>query len=342
MGFENILGNEKVFEQLNRFRTKSAFPPLLFWGRPGIGKRTTALTFAQILLCPKGDGCGLCRFCQEVSQLTHPDLRIIFPLPPRPNNEKERDLETIWRLRQKYALGATRPLIPKNYLIHLEDIHDLTSEMRFKPLSGKKRVVLIIDAERMRQEASNALLKTLEEPQPDTVFILLTSRFSFLPATIRSRCLPVYFPPLTDEMIAKYLYKIGYDEMAVKRALSFAYGSLRRALDFMNNPFPIPEEVLSLAFSPSIPSLLTLIDELRLTDWAETVENLILLFHSQLLKRFGLKDYETSYPEGFTTEELIARIDFLLHLQSDLEYNLNRRLFLFSFLTALLRKGKRK
>ncbi len=342
MLFENILGSEKVFGQLKRLSAKPLFPPLLFWGRPGIGKRTTALLFTQNLMCEK-EGCGECRFCQEIAQMRHPDLWVLFPSPPQPKrNDDERYLDTIQRLRRGYSLNQKRPTVPKNYVIHLEDIHNLSTEMRFKPRLAKKRVVIVIDTERMTQEASNAFLKTLEEPQRDTVFILLTSRFSFLPSTIRSRCLPIYFPPLKDEIITEYLLKMGYDEISVKRALAFAYGSLRRALDFLSNPFPIPEEILSLALSPSLPTLFTLIDELRLTNWEETVQNLILLFHSQLLKKTGLKNYETFYPEGFTVEELLTRIESLLNLQPDLAYNLNRRLFLFSFLTMLLKKSGRK
>ncbi|MEO0102007.1 MAG: AAA family ATPase, partial [candidate division WOR-3 bacterium] len=256
MVFENLLGSEKVFAQLRRLGAKPSFPPLLFWGRPGIGKRTTALLFARSLICEEG-GCGKCRSCQEFNRLGHPDLFLIFPAPPK-GNEDEKYQETIQLLRRRYSLYEKRPNLPRNYLIHLEEIHNLSAEMRFPPRRAKRRVVLIIDAERLTQEAANALLKTLEEPQPATRFILLTSRFSLLPATIRSRCLSIYFPPLSDELIARHLLEMGYEEIFVKRALAFAYGSLRRALDFLANPFPIPEEILDLALAPSLPALLTL------------------------------------------------------------------------------------
>ncbi len=344
--FANLLGSEKVFAQLERLLAKPYFPPLIFWGRAGVGKRTTALTFAQRLIGQNQPDNP--RVAQDVAQLRHPDLKIIFPKPPRPKDgDEERYLENLSRLRPSYSLNQRRPKTPKTYLIPLEEVHSLISEMRFKPLSAPNRVVVIIDAERMLVETSNALLKTLEEPQADTRFILLTSRLSSLLPTIRSRSFPIYFPPLPDESIREYLLGLGYGEVFVQRALAFAYGSLRRALDFLDNPFPIPEEVLSSALSPSLPSLLDLIDELarfafgqagRQTDFGEIIENLILLLHSQLLNKVGLKNYEILYPEGFNFEEQISRIERLLSLQMDLEYHLNRRLFSFSLLTALLKK----
>ncbi len=352
MPWEEILGSRKVLDQLARLANKQSFPPLIFWGRPGIGKRTTALVFAQSLNCERGSACGICRSCIGTAKLIHPDVWVLFPTMKQKEggeeSEKEADEvhakheEAYAKLRRDYSLHHKRPLIPKNYSIHIEDIRRLSQEMRFQPLTAKKRVVIIVDADRMLLEASNAFLKTLEEPQKDTVFILLTSRLSFIPSTIRSRCFPIYFPPLKDEAILGYLVKLGYDEGLVKRALVFAYGSLRRAMDFLDNPFPVSEDFFSVLLSPRWSAILSLIEEMRSTDLEGLIENLILLFHSQLLKKFALRDYDSFYPEVLTVDELLVRIERLFLLAGDLEYNLNRRLFLFNLLLTIRRRLKPK
>ncbi len=344
MGFNEILGQDKVIEQLKKLSSQPTFPPLIFWGREGVGKRTTALIFAQSLNCEKEDPCGQCRSCREIARLIHPDLRILFPTQKKKSEgENEDDVnESMAKIRPSYSLYQKRPTTPKNYSIHIGEIKQISTEMRFQPLNARRRVVIIVDAEKMTIEAANAFLKTLEEPQKETVFILTTTRLSFLPTTIRSRCFPIYFPPLKDEVIEGYLKRKGYNEEQRKKSLIFAYGSLRRAIEFSENPSPIPKAILSLLFNPRLSSFLSTMEVLRSVDLEDIIQNLILLFHSQLLKRLKLKDYESLLPEEFSTDTLIKRMESLLNLQLDLEYNLNRHLFLFSFLYSLVKKPSEK
>ena len=178
MPFHTIIGHRSTITSLQtaaaRQRLAHAY---LFHGEDAIGKRTTALCFAQALLCERGpsgshlDSCGTCRSCQQIDTRTHPDYFVIEP---------DRELAT-----------------PQ---IKIEQIREIEQQIIYRPLVGDRKICMIDDADRMTIGAANALLKTLEEPPDHSLFLLISSRPASLPATIRSRCQSVRFatPPRTD------------------------------------------------------------------------------------------------------------------------------------------------
>ncbi|MFQ5826684.1 MAG: DNA polymerase III subunit delta' [Dehalococcoidia bacterium] len=145
----------------------------LFVGPPQVGKKTTALNFAQALNCPEAEPpCGECRPCQRIASGKHADVRVVGLLPD----------ERTGRLRIEIGIDQIRDMEKATYL---------------PPYEGKYKVFIIDGAERLSQEASNCLLKTLEEPPPPVVFILLASNETALLPTVISRCQKVEFPPMS-------------------------------------------------------------------------------------------------------------------------------------------------
>ncbi len=138
-----------------------------FIGPPGSGRTSAALAFAAALLCTKG-GCGACRDCRLAAAKQHPDLHVIVPTPPDTN--------------------------PKGRLyIRIDDIHELGRKASMRPVMAARKIFIIDDAELMSTDSPEAFLKTLEEPPPQTVMILVVPTARALPATILSRCQPVRF-----------------------------------------------------------------------------------------------------------------------------------------------------
>ena len=178
MPFHTIIGHRSTIASLQtaaaRQRLAHAY---LFHGEDAIGKRTTALCFAQALLCEYGptedalDACGACRSCHHINVRTHPDYFVIEP---------DRELAT-----------------PQ---IKIEQIREIEQQIIYRPLVGDRKICIIDDADRMTIGAANALLKTLEEPPDHSLFLLISSRPASLPATIRSRCQSLRFatPARTD------------------------------------------------------------------------------------------------------------------------------------------------
>jgi DNA polymerase-3 subunit delta' len=144
-----------------------------FVGPPGSGRTTTALAFAQALLCETSAGCGRCRPCALAASRTHPDLHVIVPTPPETNPKGARAIR----------IGAIR---------------ELGRQAALRPAMGRYKLFVLDDADRMTGESPQAFLKTLEEPPAQTVLILVLARTRAVPATVLSRCQLVRFAPRLD------------------------------------------------------------------------------------------------------------------------------------------------
>ena len=174
---------------------------VLFSGDTGIGKRTFANLLAQALLCT-GEGekpCGQCRGCRRFLARTHPDA--IFPAP-----------------------------LPREKTIKVDSMREMISALGRHAMEGGRRAVLIENAENMTPQAQNCLLKTLEETEDDTYFLLTCDAETALLPTIRSRCRVIRMQPWRRERIEEALKKRGVDEKRARALSAYCEGSLGRAL----------------------------------------------------------------------------------------------------------------
>ncbi len=176
---------------------------MLLSGKEGIGKKLLALEFAKGLLCKEGKpfGCGECKSCKQVG-------RFIEAVKRGETEEFEYRTEgENGKTFFAYLVGDHPDLVmvvPDGKQIKIDQIREVSEYARLKP-TGRRKVILIDDAQTMNPQAQNALLKTLEEPPPDTTFILITSDGGKLLPTIRSRCFVCEFKPLGVEEVEKIL-----------------------------------------------------------------------------------------------------------------------------------------
>ena len=174
----------------------------LFSGPEGSGKRLAMRAFAATLLCPDG-GCGECRSCRLALGERHPNMFVLEPAGP--------------------DILVGRDSSDPNTARGFARIAHLTA-----PERGRK-VMVVLQADRLRAEAADVLLKVLEEPPRDTVFLLLTARTDELPETIRSRCQEIAFPPLTEDFVVATLVGEGVAEDRARLASRLSGGNLGRA-----------------------------------------------------------------------------------------------------------------
>jgi DNA polymerase-3 subunit delta' len=215
MSWQSIRGHDAVLERfrqaLARGRLASTF---LFVGPAGVGKRTFALQLAQGLLCERAAperlaACGDCQTCHQVAAGSHPDVQVV-------------------------SKPADKNFIPLELLIGDKEHRmqeGLLHNISLRPYSGKRKIAILDDADYLNKEGANCLLKTLEEPPPKSLLILLgTSEQRQLP-TIRSRCQIVRFSPLDESDVAELLVERGLcDDTAIaRRAAAHSRGSLSLA-----------------------------------------------------------------------------------------------------------------
>ncbi|MCX7732205.1 MAG: hypothetical protein N2248_03470 [candidate division WOR-3 bacterium] len=244
MLFTDIIGQDKVVKILKRLITAKHFLPLIFVGQPGVGKRTLAIKLAQAINCDKRKEltCSGCSSCNKISNLNHPDIHLVIPIRnPSADSKSEDVIAEMVKHYSDFALGKSQPPIPANYTIPINAIRWLASEMTKHPVSAQKRFYIILNAHKMNAEAQNALLKILEEPQHNTIFILTTVNHYALYPTIRSRCQIIRFANIQESDIVNFIKNkkilpenppTNIDPMLVA---TLAQGSLGRALSIYKN-----------------------------------------------------------------------------------------------------------
>jgi DNA polymerase-3 subunit delta' len=176
----NLVGHEWAVSALQRDisdgRLKHAY---LITGAAGVGKRTLAMAFVKAILCEKGTGCGECRPCKLMASSNHPDVISVTP--------------------------AVSGKIIKTESIAVDRIRELIKMLSLKPAEASRRVAIVTDFETANENASNAFLKTLEEPPGDAILILTAENAETLLPTIRSRCELISLRPLSSTAIKEAL-----------------------------------------------------------------------------------------------------------------------------------------
>lgn len=219
MSWQGLMGHDEVVERFRHaLRSGRLASTFLFIGPAGVGKRSFALKLAQSVLCEKVpetelSPCNECAACTQVLAGTHPDVEVV-------------------------AKPADKAYIPLDALIG-DDEHRMREGMCYnialKPYSGKRKVAILDDADYLNKEGANCLLKTLEEPPPGSLIILIgTSEQRQLP-TIRSRCQIVRFQPLPTSDVAELLLSQGHvaSPADAERAASLSQGSLEAAVRWL-------------------------------------------------------------------------------------------------------------
>lgn len=215
MTWRDLLGQNDVVEQLRRrFASGKIYGTFLFVGPAGVGKRTTAMLLAQSLLCQAGshadfEPCGACEDCKLFAAGTHPDLLIV---------EKPED---------KNDIPVALLIGDQEHRMREGLCHDIG----LKPFRGGRRVAIVDDADDLNTEGANCLLKTLEEPPPKSVMILIGTGADRQLPTIRSRSQIVRFRPLPVDAASRLIRSLGMadDEAVAARLATMSGGSLDRA-----------------------------------------------------------------------------------------------------------------
>jgi DNA polymerase-3 subunit delta' len=263
--YASILGHERPIALLERARKNGRVAhAYLFEGCDGVGKEQVAWAFAMALNCQDDldAPCGRCDSCRMIARNNHPDVRLVASEEERARRVAQLSEEE--RARRGLGENERRSGRAPSIQIRNEDLNELTGLFSHRPYRGAFKVVLVVDAQCMNQNAQNRFLKSLEEPNADTVIILLTSQPDALLPTVRSRCQRLTFGPLPRALVEHFLIeRRELDRTTAQVVAAMSQGSLGRALQYVGHK---DEDGLAVR-----DQLLTQVDQIRTGDLADVL-----------------------------------------------------------------------
>lgn len=321
MTFAQIIGHESQKQILRRaLETDRLAHAYQFEGPEGVGKGLMALALVRALFCLQGNGCGSCTACRKVDHFNHPDLHT---------------------------------LEPDGQFIKIEQVRSIQKELAYRPLEAKHRICIIDGADRLHPAAGNALLKTLEEPPPGTLFILLTAKPEGVLRTIRSRCQRLPFGRLPQNLLEQLLenkLEVEASHSHVLAALSD--GSLKKALGrdrelYLQDRITLLKALTALSTGSLLPQF-ELAEKLaddkdRLADILDILQgfyrDLLLLLlgrpQSELVNIDLLEKIQRTAARE-TTASLLRKLEAIVACRQALERNVNKQLAMDVLLMRLV------
>jgi DNA polymerase-3 subunit delta' len=243
MQFKDVIGQKDLKEKLISTVTEGRISHAqLFEGAAGYGGLPMALAYAQFISCKNrsDDSCGVCLSCIKYNKLIHPDLHFVFPVN---TTKKVKDKAvsdnflTEWRktvIEQKYFSEQDWyeyiGLENKQGIISANEADKILSKLNYKPFESDYKIMIIWLPERLNSTSANRLLKLIEEPPKNTVFILVAENPNHILPTIYSRTQRIRFHPLKEEDIVLRLQEAGFNEKDAFTASRLSEGDYIKAL----------------------------------------------------------------------------------------------------------------
>jgi DNA polymerase-3 subunit delta' len=327
VSFREFLGNRSVVETLEHQLRKERLPhALLFAGPAGVGKKTLAFCLAKALNCQTVDFdfCDNCESCRKINEAAHPDVRLYSP---------------------------------EGQFIKIDQMREFSREAFFKPFEGCQRVFIIEQADRLKMEAANSILKTVEEPPDTSTIILISEKPDDLLLTIRSRAHLYGFVPLSLNAVDQYLaqetdyssddrallarisggtiggalstdldeYKRTRQEMLDllrSCSLDFTYNKVARTIDGLTSRKEVEREKSEFRLLV-LYGLLHDLYRLKIDAFFEDVTN------------YDLKEQLLSLSRSFSSAQLVSATEVLDQIELGARRNLNKGLLLDAFVFRL-------
>lgn len=204
-GFNEILAQEHIVNHFkNAIKADKLSHAYIISGGKGSGKKTLAAAFAMAVQCGRPEPCGTCRSCRQSLSGNHPDIK--------------------WITYEKSSIGVD------------EIREQINNDIIIRPYSGRHKIYIVPDADKMTVQAQNALLKTIEEPPEYAIIILLTDNADILLQTILSRCIVLKTKPVPDDTIKQLIMrKYSVPDYSAATVAAFAGGNVGAAVRLVSS-----------------------------------------------------------------------------------------------------------
>lgn len=281
MRFKDILGFEEEKQALRRMVDTGEVPhAVMLHGKEGIGKTLLARAFIQYLFCTarvEGDSCGVCPACRQTSALNNPDIHYVYPVTKAGGRSHPVSLDFLDQWRDMLRLHPY--MTPKEWmrlldcgnsqpLIYVDEADDIARVASLSPFGADKKVFLIWQPEKMNVQTANKLLKLIEEPYEDTIFVMVSNDpASILPTVLsRTRRLEVATPPAQE--VSTVLQKHGVPQFEADKLARISEGNIAHALELAEQGGEVEQfnrdfqQAMRMAYTWNIPALRDLSDSL--------------------------------------------------------------------------------
>lgn len=334
MSFKSVACQERVVELFqNAIRNNHLAHAYIFAGQEGVGKTSFSRELAKAIFCkhPGRDACDTCNNCQRITRDNFSDLFFILP-------EKN------------------------SRVIKIEQLKYLQDVLKVKPLESKYKIVIIQSADKMNEEASNCLLKTLEEPPSYAIIILIVTSLESLRETVRSRCQIIRFSPLSVAVVKNILVNhFKLDDKQAERLAFISNGSIERATllsgtSALEKKNWLVDRLLKLEINDNLTFSKELFSEWHIQDLdileekrsyvKELLFSFLMYYRDLLVCKIGSDDlpvYHTDWRDALAVRSRSLSEDVLFRILNTiktsleyLDYNANITLLLENMITKIL------
>ena len=369
MYFKDIIGQETVKQRLRLEVREGRVPHAqLFAGPEGTGALPLAIAYARFLLCTRRgeeDACRTCPSCVKLNKLAHPDLHFVFPVVKRKGGG---DTVSDDYIREWRELAISTPYFGMNHWldamgaenqqaqIFVKESDELVRKLSLKSSEGGYKVVIIWLPEKMKVECANKLLKLLEEPPAQTVFLLVSEEPDRILPTILSRTQRINVPRLEDVEIAEALkVRFGLQDTDAAETARLAEGSYLQALEIIHLSedtqlfFGLFVSLMRLAYQRKV-------KEMR--EWSDTVaamgrerqkdfltycqrmvrESFVSNFHRKEMNYMNREEenFTIRFAPFINERNVMGITDELAEAQTHIEQNVNPRMVFFDFALKMI------
>ena len=370
MQFKDIIGHKEEIQKLRDIIDRKQLPhALLLHGPSGVGKFRTARAFIQYLCCtdrtPEGDSCGKCPSCIQTAKFNNPDIHYIFPVLKKTNPTRTISADYLqeWieflsnhsympsdQWLRIIEAGNSRPII---YVAESEEILRLSSLSAY---GNGFKIFVIWEPEKMNIEASNKLLKVIEEPFEDTLFLFVSNNPGEIIPTIRSRLRAVEFGRLPDSAIKTFMEERGKSVSEADALARIARGNMNTAFMLTREDGEIDEframfiDAMRAAYARKMPELRNLADKFAAFGREKSIR--LLHYFARMIRESFISNLHNDHLKSMTreeemfvakfgpfvnsanVEEISSQIDRAVN---DISRNANQKIVWFDFLIELCR-----
>ena len=330
MRFADIIGQDDIKRHLiGTVKENRISHAQMLLGREGYGTLPLAIAYAQYINCQHRtdtDSCGECPSCRQISQLAYPDLHFVFPVPATGSTKEKPVSDTFFRKWSEFIklnpYGSYQQWLDyadagnSQGLIRVDESSEIIRKLTMKSFNPGYKIMVIWLPEKMNSDASNKLLKLIEEPYPMTLFLLVAENSENIISTIISRTQIVKVPRIADADLCSGLQRVaGADATKAEKIARISEGDFCKALEYCSQAADLAQnldlfiKMMRVSYSYKAPDMIALADELAslgrekqkaLLAYSERMVRENLIMNRQLTSMARFTDDEGNFAQKFS------------------------------------------